>query len=384
MQNFVFYNPTKILFGKGAIAGIAAEIDKKQRILITYGGGSVKANGVLDSVKSALEGYTLFEFGGIEPNPCYETLMKAVKLVREERIDYLLAVGGGSVIDGTKFIAAAVDFAGEPWDILAKGARVEKALPMGTVLTLPATGSEMNSGSVVSRLSSKDKLFFTSDLVYPRFSALDPVTTYTLPPAQISNGIVDTFVHIMEQYLTYPVHGSVQDSFSEGLLRTLIEMGPKALQEPQNYDVRADIMWAATLGLNGLIGAGVPQDWTSHMIGHEITCLYGIDHARTLAIVLPSVMQFKREQKREKLLQYAERVWGITAGDDEAKIDAVIAKTREFFESLQIKTHLGDYGITQNDIAQIVAQLERHGMLKLGERRDINPEESRRILELSL
>ncbi|MDX2481617.1 MAG: alcohol dehydrogenase [Desulfuromusa sp.] len=384
MLKFNFQNPTKILFGEGRIGDIAAEIDKDQRVLVTYGGGSIKKNGVLDQVKTTLSGYTLFEFAGIEPNPSYETLMAAVQLVKEEKIDYILAVGGGSVIDGTKFIAAAVNFQGEPWDILAKQAKVETALPFGCVLTLPATGSEMNSGAVITRRSIQTKLPFSSPLLYPQFAVLDPTTTYTLPATQISNGVVDAFIHVIEQYLTYPVNAKVQDRFAEGLLLSLIEDGPIALEEPQNYDVRANIMWSATLALNGLIGAGVPQDWATHMIGHELTAMHGLDHAQTLAIVLPSVLNVKKAQKRDKLLQYAERVWGITKGDDVERIDTAIEKTRAFFERMQVKTRLSDYGIEKTSITKLVAQLEQHGMVKLGEHGDITPEVSRRILELSL
>ena len=384
MFKFIFQNPTKIIFGEGRIKDISSEIDKSKRVLITYGGGSIKENGVFNQVKAALQGFTCFEFAGIEPNPSYETLMKAVDLVRAEKIDYLLAVGGGSVIDGTKFIAAAVNFHGEPWDLLIKQAAVENALPFGCILTLPATGSEMNSGAVVTRRSIQTKLPFSSPLLYPQFSVLDPTITYSLPPVQISNGVVDAFVHVVEQYLTYPVNAKVQDRFAEGLLLTLIEEGPIALQDPQNYDVRANIMWCATLALNGLIGGGVPQDWATHMIGHELTAMHGLDHAQTLAIVLPSVLTIKKEQKREKLLQYAERVWGICDGSDVERIDQAIVQTRSFFERMNVKTHLRDYGIKSEGIGQLVAQLERHGMVNLGEKRDITPEVSRKILEISL
>jgi NADP-dependent alcohol dehydrogenase len=384
MLNFTFYNPTKILFGKSQIASIAREIPKDQRILITYGGGSIKQNGVYDQVMAALAGRTVFEFAGIEPNPTYETLMEAVRVAREKNVDFLLAVGGGSVIDGTKFIAAAAPFEGEPWDILAKHARIRKALPLGAVLTLPATGSEMNSFAVVTRRASQDKLAFGHPLVYPRFSVLDPGTTLTLPPRQIGNGVVDAFTHIMEQYLTYPVNAPVQDRFAEGLLLTLIEEGPKALATPDDYDVRANIMWCATMALNGLIGAGVPGDWATHSIGHEITALHGLDHAQTLAIVLPGMMTVKRDKKRAKLLQYAARVWGLSSGGEEARIDAAIAKTREFFERMGVRTCLRDYGIGADAIPALLAQLERHGLNKMGEHGDIDLAASRRILELSV
>jgi NADP-dependent alcohol dehydrogenase len=317
----------------------------------------------------------------VEPNPTYENLMTAVDLARKEQVDFLLAVGGGSVIDGTKFVAAAVAFQGDPWEILLqRGRNVGSALPFGTVLTLPATGSEMNSGSVIMRREIKAKLAFGNPKVFPVFSILDPVKTFTLPPRQIANGVVDAFVHIMEQYLTFPANAPVQDRFAEGLLMTLMELGPKALAAPQDYDVRAGLMWAATLALNGLIGAGVPQDWATHMIGHELTALFGIDHAQTLAVVLPSIMWERREGKRAKLLQYGERVLGITQGTEAERIEAVIARTRAFFETMGIATRLGKYGVERASLETIVGQLKDHGMTALGEHRDLTLEDSRRVL----
>ena len=384
MLNFSFYNPTKILFGQNQIAKISKEISPEARILLTCGGGSIKHNGVYDQVLAALAGRTVLEFSGIEPNPTYETLMEAVRVVREQRIDFLLAVGGGSVIDGTKFIAAAAPFTGEPWDILAKRAPITQAIPLGTVLTLPATGSEMNSGAVVTRRATQDKLAFMHPLVYPRFSVLDPTVTLTLPPRQVGNGVVDAFTHIMEQYLTYPVNAPVQDRFAEGLLLTLIEEGPKALATPEDVAVRANVMWCATLALNGLIGAGVPGDWATHMIGHEITALHGLDHAQTLAIILPAMMNVKRDRKRAKLLQYAARVWEINSGSEDERIDAAIERTRAFFESLGVRTYLRDYGIGAEAVPALLAQLERHQMTALGEHQDIDLATSRRILEQAL
>jgi NADP-dependent alcohol dehydrogenase len=385
MLNFIFYNPTKILFGKGTIKDIVKEIPKEAKIMITYGGGSVKRNGVLDEVKAALPGYDVDEFAGIEPNPAYETLMQCVEKVRSQKIDFLLAVGGGSVIDGTKFIAAAANYAGEPWDIVKSfGRGVRQALPFGTVLTLPASGSEMNSGAVITRLATKTKLPLSNPLLFPKFSVLDPTKTFSLPANQIGNGVVDTFVHITEQYLTYPVMGKVQDRLAEGLLLTLIEEGPQALADPQNYDVRANLMWCATLGLNGLISAGVPQDWATHMIGHELTALHGLDHAKTLAVVLPAMLKIRKDDKKQKLLQYAERVWGISQGDDDARMDEAIDRTREFFERMQVKTRLCDYGITAEEIPAVVEQLKAHGMVKLGEKFNVTPGMVEKILGLCL
>lgn len=382
MENFTFYNPVKILFGKGQIANIAAEIPADAKILITYGGGSIKANGVYEQVKSALGGRNVLEFGGIEPNPHLETLLKAVELVRNESVDFLLAVGGGSVVDGTKFIAAAVHFAGDPWDILAKNAPVTSAIPLGAVLTLPATGSEMNTNSVVTKWETQEKLYFSSPLVFPRFSVLDPETTFSLPSRQIGNGIVDAYTHVMEQYLTYPVNAPLQDRWAESILKTLIEEGPKTLANPQDYDARANVMWAATLALNGLIGAGVPQDWATHMIGHELTALHGLDHAQTLAIVLPSTLSVRRDRKWQKLLQYAERVWRIVDGSEEERVTEAIAKTRNFFESVGVRTRLSDYGVGVETIPVIIERFEQRGFVALGEHQDVNPQVVEQILTL--
>ncbi len=383
MQNFTFSNPTKIVFGEGQIKELTNLVPKNARILVTYGGGSIKKNGVYDQVVKALEGKTWFEFGGIEPNPHYETLMKAVEVVKKEKIDFLLPVGGGSVIDGTKLIAAAVNFAGDPWDIMAKNQPFFSALPIGCVLTLPATGTESNGNSVITKAATQEKLAFGSPLVYPQFAILDPTTTYSLPQRQIANGAVDAFVHIMEQYLTYPVDAKVQDRFAEGLLMTLIEEGPRALKEPTNYAVRANVMWAATMALNGLIGVGVPQDWATHMIGHEITAMHGLDHAQTLAIVLPAVMQHQRDKKRGKLLQYGRRVWGLNQTNEDELIDAAIAATRGFFEQMGTPTTLSGYGVGRESIPKLVDMLVKHDLLALGEHGAITPEASREILELA-
>jgi len=384
MQNFEYVNPVKILFGKGQIAKLPDEIPPEALILMTYGGGSIKRNGVYDQVTAALKGRRVLEFGGIEPNPTYETCMQAVEIVRREGVNFLLAVGGGSVVDGTKFIAAAARFEGEPWDILAKGAAVKSAAPLGVVLTLPATGSEMNTFAVISRQSTAEKLAFGSPAVYPKFSILDPETTFSLPPRQVSNGIVDAFAHVLEQYLTYPANAPLQDRMAEAILLTLIEEGPKTLANPADYDSRANVMWCATMALNGLIAVGVPQDWTTHMIGHEITALHGLDHAQTLAITFPGTLAVRRGAKREKLLQYAARVWGIRDGGEDERIEGAIAKTREFFESVGVKTRLSDYGLTRDTIAQVAARFEKRGWKGIGERGDIGPREVEAILACSV
>lgn len=380
MLNFEFSNPTKIIFGKGQIKKIAREINVNHKVLLMYGGGSIKKNGVYEQVIETLKEHQIVEFSGVEPNPSIETLSKAIALVKEQKVDYILAVGGGSVVDGAKFVAAAVLFEGDPWDILSKGAKVRSALPLSCILTLPATGTESNGNSVVTKRSTQEKMAFASPLVYPKAAILDPSVTFSLPERQVANGVVDAFVHTMEQYLTYDVNAPVQDRFAESLLSTLIEEGPKALSDPTNYDVRANIMWAATMALNGLIGVGVPQDWATHMIGHEITALHGLDHAQTLAIVLPSLMNHKRDKKAQKIVQYGRRVWGITADTDEEVIDQAIAKTAAFFEAMGVPTKLAGYGIEAQAVDGLVAQLVKHNMTAIGEHQDITPDVVRAIL----
>jgi len=329
---------------------------------------------------NALKGVEILEFGGIEVNPHYETCMKAVEIAKAENIDFLLSVGGGSVLDATKFIAAAVLYTnGDPWDILVNRGKVENAIPIGAVLTLPATGSEMNGNSVITRISTLEKMAFSSLKVMPQFSVLDPECVFTLPDKQIANGIVDAFIHVMEQYLTFDVNSPLQDRFAESILATLIEEGPKVLANRKDYDAAANFMWSATMALNGLIGVGVPQDWATHGIGHELTAFHGIDHARTLAIVLPGVMNIKRNEKKDKILQYGKRIWGITSGTDDEKIDAAIAKTIAFFESLGLPTTLPAYNVPKESVTKIVARFEKR-KYKLGEKADIGFQEIEQIL----
>jgi NADP-dependent alcohol dehydrogenase len=382
MLNFSFENQTRIHFGEGQIATLASEVPKDAKVLVVYGGGSIKNNGVYDQVVNALKDHTWFEFSGIEPNPKYDTLMKAQAVIKEHGIDYLLAVGGGSVVDGCKFIAAAALYTGDdPWDIVTQQLAINSALPIGVVLTLPATGSETNIGSVVTRDGTK--LPFMSPAVRPQFAILDPAVTLSLSDRQISNGVIDAFIHIMEQYLTYDVNAKVQDRFAEGLLQTLIEEGPKALQAESKNDleVRANIMWSATMALNGLIGAGVPQDWSTHMIGHELTGAYDIDHARTLSIVLPAVMKVRREAKQDKLLQYAQRVWHTSEGSADQQIDQAIQLTEDFFQQMGMPIRLSDVGLAATDIDVLMDNLQAHGMVALGEKQEINLDISRQILE---
>ncbi|MCG7547175.1 iron-containing alcohol dehydrogenase [Pseudoalteromonas sp. Of7M-16] len=384
MLNFNFYNPTEIFFGEGQISQVTNAIPKSAKVLVVYGGGSIHKNGIYDQVSDALSDFSWEEFAGIEPNPTYQTCMQAVAKIKAEGFNFILAVGGGSVIDGSKFIAAAAEFSGEPWDILSKGGEVKSALPIGVVLTLPATGSESNSFSVVSNSDTQDKLPFASAYVQPKFAVLDPQVMKTLPVRQLTNGVVDAFVHTMEQYLTYPVDAKLQDRFAEGLLMTLMEEGPKLVSDDVDYKVRANVMWSATMALNGLIGAGVPQDWSTHMIGHEITAVYGLDHAQTLAVILPRMMFAQQQSKRAKILQYAERVLGLDISDEELAIASAIELTEQFFHSVNMKTRLSDYGVGEEAVEAITNQLERHGMTALGEQQSVTLDKSRQIIAASL
>jgi NADP-dependent alcohol dehydrogenase len=379
-MNFIYHNPVRIIFGAGQIAALATEIPRDARILMTYGGGSIKANGVYDQVRAALAGRTMAEFGGIEPNPSIETLGQAVAIARRERSDFLLAVGGGSVLDGTKWIAAAIPFAGDPWDILAKQAPITAAVALGAVLTLPATGSEMNGNAVISRTSTREKLYFGSPLVMPRFSILDPQSTRSLPPRQVGNGIVDAFVHVCEQYLVSRSGSMVQDRQAEAILLSLIEAGPRAVASRDDDEALTQVMWAATNALNGLIGVGVAHDWATHAIGHELTALTGLDHAQTLAIILPSLLREQAARKRAKLLQYADRVWGLRDGSEDQRIAAVIDRTEAFFRSVGVMTRLADYQVDPAVAQQIADRFARRGTTGIGESGDITPVRISRII----
>lgn len=383
MYNFVFQNPVKLIFGKGQIAHLAKEIPAGSKVMITYGGGSIFKNGVYAQVKEALSGCKVIEFGGIEPNPDYSTLMKAVALCKAEKADLLLAVGGGSIIDGTKFIAAAVNYNGDPWEFMLDPSKVPAAMPFASVLTLPATASEMNNGAVISRRETHEKFAFHNAAGYPQFSILDPAVVYSLPKKQIANGVIDTYAHILEQYLTTCEHTMVMDKWAEGLLTTLVELGPKLLQNQEDYDACADFMLSATMGLNGFISMGVTQDWATHMIGHELTALHGLDHGVTLAIVHPGIMRVMQGEKRAKLLQYAARVWGITSGSEQERIDAAIAATEKFYNSLGVPTKLSAYGIGEETITEIERRFAARGW-NVGERGIVTPEKAGEALRSQL
>jgi NADP-dependent alcohol dehydrogenase len=385
MKNFEFYNPTRIIFGEGTIARLSDQIPQDAMVLLCYGGGSIKHNGVYDQVLTALRSWEMIEFGGIEANPDYDTLMKAIVLGREKGVDFILAVGGGSVIDGAKLVAAGIPYtAGEVWDIVTQDVKVKlgEALPLGTVLTLPATGTEMNGNSVISRRATEEKLAWVSEAAFPVFSILDPTTTYTLPREQVRNGIVDAYVHVMEQYATYPVDARIQDRQAEGILLTLQEIGEKALVTPPDYDTRANFMWAATNALNKLICQGVPEDWATHDIGHELTAFYGLAHAETLAVVMPHLLWHQRESKAEKLVQYAQRVWGLT-GEGEPLIREAIDNMIDFFNRIGMPTKLTDYQIDPDQAAErIKARFESRGGV-FGENKAITPNKVAEILRMS-
>lgn len=386
MLNFELYNPTNLIFGKGQIEKIATLIPAEAKILIAYGGGSIFKNGIYDQVKAALPDRNIVEFGGIEPNPHYETLMKAVAVIKEQNIDFILAVGGGSVIDGVKFISAAVHFDGNPIDILQKRLLIKdlsKVVPFGTVLTIPATGSEMNSGSVVTIETTQEKLAFGGSALFPKFSICDPTVIVSLPKRQLQNGVVDAYTHVLEQYLTYPHEGYLQDRISESILQTLIEIGPKVVENPTDYALASNFMWSCTMALNGLIQKGVPSDWATHMIGHELTALYGIDHARTLAIIGPNLYKVMFETKKAKLAQYGQRIFNLTGSEDEIAKEA-INKTVAFFHTMGMQTQLSDYTKDFEKTADFIAKrFEERGWKGLGEKQNITPEKVREIVTAS-
>ncbi|MBU2951083.1 iron-containing alcohol dehydrogenase [Tamlana agarivorans] len=385
MNTFEFKNPTKIIFGKNTIEKLKNEIPKDAKILLLYGGGSIKKNGIYDQVKQALTEFNVLEFGGIPANPEYAILMKALKVIKSENITYLLAVGGGSVIDGTKFLSSAALFEGDtPWDILSKKIRTEKSMPFGTVLTLPATGSEMNSGAVITNTATKEKLGMGGPGLFPEFSILDPQVIQSIPQRQLANGLTDAFTHVLEQYMTYPTGALLQDRFAESIMQTLIEVAPQVIADPTNYEAASNFMWSCTMALNGLIQKGVPTDWAVHAMGHELTALFGIDHARTLAVIAPSHYKFNFEAKKEKLAQYAERIWNITEGSIEDKAHTAIEKTVAFFHELGIDTKLSDY--TEDYIGtaeEISKRFNDRGWVALGERQNLSPDKVEEIVKMA-
>lgn len=385
MLNFELVNPVKILFGKGEITKIKKLVPKKANVLLLYGKGSIKKNGVYDQVTQALSGHNTIEFGGIPANPEYAILLEALAIIKKENISFILAVGGGSVIDGAKFLSSAALFEGEnPWDILAKRIRTDKGMPFGTLLTLPATGSEMNSGSVISRKETGEKLAMGGPGLFPQFSVLDPTVVASIPNRQLANGITDAYSHVLEQYMTYPIGADLQDRFAESIMNSLIETAPKLMDNPSDYTIAANFMWCCTMALNGLIQKGVPTDWAIHAMGHELTALHGIDHARTLAIIAPRHYAYFLENKKEKLAQYGERVWNITEGSLEERAKKAIDKTEYFFQSLDIPTRISEYATDYSETAEKVSSaLENRGWTALGEHKNVTPDAVKAIVEAS-
>lgn len=381
MNNFTYYNPVRIVFGKDTISEIKNLIPSNKKILFVYGGGSIKKNGVYDQVIDALKGYSYVEFSGIEPNPTYETCMKAVDVVKQNNVDFILAVGGGSVIDGAKFISAASQFKGEdPWDILSKGAEVESTLPQGNILTLPATGTEMNRGAVISRKETQEKLPFFTEKIFPNFSIIDPETNYSLPKKQVINGIVDAYIHVIEQYVTFPVYAPLQNRQAEAILQSIIELAPIILNEPRNYEARANFCWCTTHALNGLIACGMPQCWGTHAIGHELTALYGLDHAESLAVVLTNLWKVQKDKKFEKITRYAREVFGIKEDDRNEIFDKAIDRTISFFESVGMSTKLSDYNINSEEAAEKISQRFKDRGATPGMCHPLSPEDIKEIL----
>ena len=380
MRNFVFYNSTKLIFGKGSISSLTTEIPLDKKIMIVFGGGSVRKNGVYEQVKQAMSKHVFVEFWGIEPNPTVDTIRKAVELGKKNRIDFLLSVGGGSVLDATKLIAVSIPYDGDPWNLVVNSKLIKYALPFCDVMTLPATGSEMNTGAVISNVETKEK--FPFNFSYPEFSILDPETTYSLPSYQIACGIADTFVHVMEQYLTFPNQSLLIDRWAEGILQVLVEIAPKIKENKKDYDLMSNFMLSATMGLNGFVAMGVEQDWSTHMIGHELTALHGITHGQSLAIVFPATMRRLKEQKEGKILQYGERIWKITTGTNEEKVMEIIQKTEDFFRSLGLVTKLHDVGITDSTIKEVERRFNARNVA-FGECHNVTGKVAREILELA-
>ncbi len=389
MNNFEITTPTTIVFGKDQLPRISQLLRSQAidgKVIVLYGGGSIERSGFLDQLKAELSDLELHFFKGIEANPEYSTLMKAVDYIREHRIGYMLAVGGGSVIDGAKFISGAVNYDGDPWDVLNQvpGSAFTSAVPFGCILTIPATGSESNSGAVISRSELKEKRTMGGPLFFPKFALLDPGFVATLPKRQIANGVIDAYTHTMEQYLTFKGENLLQERYAEGILSTLIEIGEKVLENPADYDLAANLMWCANQALNGVLRCGVTTDWATHMIGHELTALHGIDHAQSLAIIAPRLYEVKFESKKAKLAQYGKRVWNLEGSDDQIARKA-ITKTEEFFHKLSVKTRISEYTSDYHETAKIIHdRFVQRGWLGLGENKDLTPKEAEYIVNQAI
>ncbi len=377
MNNFIFQNPTKLIFGQDTISQLSKEIPQDKKILIVFGGGSAKSNGVYAQVAEALKDHNTVEFWGVEPNPKVETLREAVALGKLESVDFILSVGGGSVLDGTKLIAASIPYAGDAWELVLDSSKIGEIVPFASIMTLPATGSEMNSGAVISNLETNEKYAFYS--TFPQFSILDPKTTYSLPAFQVACGVADTFVHTIEQYLIETDCSPLMDRWAEGIMLTLKEVAPKIKADQTDYAQMSNYMLCATMALNGFTAMGVAQDWATHMIGHEVTAFTGVTHGQTLAIILPATMTVLREQKGDKIIQYGERVWNIVEGSRDEKIDATIEATKRFFGSLGLATSFSELKIERSTIDELVERLASRGVA-FGDKANVSADIVKEIL----
>lgn len=374
--NFTYHNPTQIHFGPDSFAQLPELIPAEAKILLLYGGGSIKRNGVYDRVVQALAGRDWVEFGGVEANPTLETLTQAVALVREHQLDFILAVGGGSVSDGAKFIACAALYAGDGWDIVSGKHAVSVALPVGVVLTLAATGSESNAGAVVTRRATQQKKVFYAQAARPRFAILNPQVMLSLPDRQLENALVDAFIHVCEQYLTYPVGALVQDGYAEALMRTLKTLADSFAQRHEIGWLQ-NLMWAANQALCGIVGVGMPQDWATHRIAMELTALYGMDHGRTLSVLQPWLLRETIEAKRAKLEQMGHQVFGLKQPSAEATISAIEA----LYRSVNMPVHLRETDVHDpNIVPRIMQALRDHGTAALGGHAGLDEAKTERII----
>ena len=380
MQNFIFFNDTKYVFGKGQIARLSELVPPKTKLLVVYGGGSVKKNGVYDQVKAALKGFEYTEFWGVHSNPDVDTVRSAAAEGLLFGAQMVLGVGGGSVADAVKFIAAAIaDPFADIWD-MAKGAKA-KQVPFACVMTMPATGSEMNNGAVLSNNATKEKLgTFRGD--YPRFSIVDPEVVRSVPLYQRANALADAYVHVLEQYVTTPGQNRILDRWAEGVLSSLREISADAMKEDPTYDTLCDYAYAMTMALNNFLRMGITQDWATHQIGHQITAYAGVTHGESLTMVWSALADTLRGQKHAKLLQYAERVLNIRAKDEpdeEKRIDAALKETDAWFKSLGLATSLKEKGLGMDVVDFVEKRFNDYGA-HYGEGKNVDGAMARKIL----
>jgi len=382
MLNFDYLIPTEIIFGKGEIKKLENKIKNFNRILFVWGGGSIQRIGVYEKVIAALKNKTYFELSGTKPNPRLSTVKKGIMICREKDIDFILAVGGGSVIDCSKAIAAGVYYQGDVWDLFIKKATVEKALPIGTVLTLAATASEMNASAVISNEETQQKLAITSNHLRPKFSILDPTYTMTVPRIHTAAGIVDIMSHVFEQYFDNTKGAYLQDRLAESILKTCIKYGPIVLENPNDYEARANIMWSGSLALCGLLLSGRQGDFATHKIAHVVSAIYDLTHGISLAILFPNWMQYVLKENLDKFVEYAHNIWDIrNIGDKTYIANLGIQKTREFFCSLEIPKKFSEVNISDEKFEEIAAKVVCFG--EIGNYKKLKKEDILKILKLS-